>query len=405
MDNGASILYNNYDFYPEAIADEQNLSLQTRQWLIFAEPFDNALNIALIMLSIIAIFIVYGLFTAKSWSYKPAIGISVLSTITSGGIALLYALFPTEIYLGPDYLLFIGLTIAHLILATAMIFYLRKLNVKEYFFGVSIKPYSLFPSPSLTQSTLTRPKYWGTPEGEIVKAIVSKGIPLSWNEIQQQTGFEQESLNKTLYTLFASKAITKKTIKGETRYKVEYNLFKDYDNHLRLTTLNEHKKELLEWISQWKELRKLDFSLDQGQFFLEGRHLDDFSKELISRAKTNVLVVNPFIQDCDLSNTLRDAKKRGVDVRIMTREPKDKHPEYLQKKQEYFSILKNEGISLVLNNKIHAKLIVVDNTVAIVSSMNFYPESSAGVSWEAGLISIEPKTVKNIVESVETKFV
>ncbi len=131
--------------------------------------------------------------------------------------------------------------------------------------------------------------------------------------------------------------------------------------------------------------------------------MDDFTKELISHAKSNVLVVNPFIEYCDLSNTLSDAIKKGVCVQIITREPRDKYADKLEKKQDYLSQLVNEGIDLKYNNKVHAKIVVVDSIIAIVSSMNFYPESSAGVSWEAGLISLQAKIVESIINSVKTK--
>ena len=49
--------------------------------------------------------------------------------------------------------------------------------------------------------------------------------------------------------------------------------------------------------------------------------------------------------------------------------------------------------------KVHAKLIVVDRAIAIISSMNFYADSSAGVSWEAGLVSADSNIVKTIVNS------
>jgi len=32
--------------------------------------------------------------------------------------------------------------------------------------------------------------------------------------------------------------------------------------------------------------------------------------------------------------------------------------------------------------------------------MNFYPESSAGVSWEAGLVSTDTNVVESIVDSL-----
>jgi len=167
---------------------------------------------------------------------------------------------------------------------------------------------------------------------------------------------------------------------------------------------NLRKTELTSWIGQWKKVRKLDFSLEHEHFFLEGRHLDDFSKELISHAKSEVLVVNPFIQDCDLSNTLREVKKKGIEVQIITRPPNDKHPEYLKRKQEYHAKLKQDGITLIYKKKVHAKLLVVDRAVTIASSMNFNPYSSAGVSWEAGLVSTDPKVVESVVQSTLSRL-
>jgi len=165
------------------------------------------------------------------------------------------------------------------------------------------------------------------------------------------------------------------------------------------------KGEIISWINQWKDPRKLDFSLEHEQFFLEGRHLDDFSKELISHAKSEVLIVNPFIQNCDLSNTLVDAKERGINVRVITRLPDDKIQKYLEEKQEYLTKLEQKGISLVYEKNVHAKLIMVDRTVAIVSSMNFYADSSAGVTWEAGLVSLDKKVIDSIVNSLSSKFI
>jgi hypothetical protein len=54
---------------------------------------------------------------------------------------------------------------------------------------------------------------------------------------------------------------------------------------------------------------------------------------------------------------------------------------------------------------LNAKIISDDRTVTIISSMNFYSGSSAGVSWEAGLVSTDPKVVKSTVNSILTKFV
>lgn len=125
------------------------------------------------------------------------------------------------------------------------------------------------------------------------------------------------------------------------------------------------------------------------------------SKGLISDSKTEVLVVNPYVANCHLSNTLREANKRGVEVRLVTRPPsiRDQHR---KERKEYHSTLKKEGITLAHNKKAHAKLIAVDRAAAIISSMNFYSESSAGSSWEAGLVTIEETVVKSVVNSILT---
>jgi DNA-binding transcriptional regulator GbsR (MarR family) len=237
-----------------------------------------------------------------------------------------------------------------------------------------------------------RPRSW---QGLVIRAIVQSGRPLTWREIQEATGLGKKSLNRALFELISSEDIYKieSNTNAESKYNISDERFQIYSE------LYNPKTELVKWIAQWKEIRNLDFSIEHEHFFLERRHLDDFSKELISHAKFDVLIANPYIQDCDLSNTLIEASKNGINVQIITRPPEDKHPEYLKKKQEYHSKLKQEGISLFYDAKVHAKLIVVDSTIAAVSSMNFYADSSAGVSWEAGLVSTNQKVVNSIANA------
>lgn len=237
-----------------------------------------------------------------------------------------------------------------------------------------------------------RPRSW---QGLVIRAIVQSGRPLTWREIQEATGLGKKSLNRALFELISSEDIYKieSNTNAESKYNISDERFQIYSE------LYNPKTELVKWIAQWKEIRNLDFSIEHEHFFLERRHLDDFSKELISHAKFDVLIANPYIQDCDLSNTLIEASKNGINVQIITRPPEDKHPEYLKKKQEYHSKLKQEGISLFYDAKVHAKLIVVDSTIAAVSPMNFYADSSAGVSWEAGLVSTNQKVVNSIANA------
>jgi len=249
---------------------------------------------------------------------------------------------------------------------------------------------------SFYSETTAKPRWkLGSWQCSVIKAILQSERSLTWMEIQEMTGLDEKSLNKALFDLYSSNEVRK--IRGNTkkqfRYQISENLNEIYPEFCS------PKTRLLKWIKQWKDVKDLAFPLEHEHFFLEGRHLDDFSKELICHAENEVMVANPFIQECDLSNTLREAKRNGVDVHIITRVPKDSHPEYLKKKQEYHLTLKREGIPLLYSKKVHAKIIIVDQAIAVVGSMNFYPNSSAGVSWEAGLVSADSNTVKTIVNS------
>ena len=128
--------------------------------------------------------------------------------------------------------------------------------------------------------------------------------------------------------------------------------------------------------------------------------MDDLSKGLICKAKSEVLVVNPFVNKCDLSDTLREASKNGVEVKLITRPPDIERVQFQQDKEEYHGLLKGDGVKVTYNKAVHAKLITVDRAVVILSSVNFYSGSSGGASWEAGLVSIEKTVVESITDSI-----
>jgi len=250
----------------------------------------------------------------------------------------------------------------------------------------------------------------GSWKGRIIEAVALHGAR-TWDEIRKATGLDEEALNRALSELYDTNEIEK----TNGKYKVSYALFKDYTEFFKKQQTSQEsagpkekhqpprlpdtKSELINWINQWKDIKKLGFSLEPKHFFLEGRRLNDLSEELIDEAKNDVLIVNPFIENCNLSKTLEDARNRGANVTVVTRPP-DEKDQHLKEKQEYHSKLKEQGINLTYNKQIHAKLIVVDNSIAIASSMNFYSASSGGRTWEAGIISTEETVVKTIINSI-----
>lgn len=247
--------------------------------------------------------------------------------------------------------------------------------------------------------------YLGTWKGRVIKAIAVDGAK-TWNEIREKTGLNPKSLNIVLRELFNAKAIEHvKNNEGKTiGYRVEYNLYKLYDKYYKtekedkkvpiIKIAENVQKELRQWIDNWKEAKRLDFSLAKDHFYLEGRFLTDFSQEIIANAKNEVLIVNPWLNECDLSKTLRDAIKNKASVTVVRR------PIEGDSNKNFISLLEKDGIIFYDNPKVHAKIVVVDRAVAITSSMNFTVQSSGGQSWEAGLITVDHAVVENIVNSI-----
>ena len=53
------------------------------------------------------------------------------------------------------------------------------------------------------------------------------------------------------------------------------------------------------------------------------------------------------------------------------------------------------------DRRIHAKLLLVDEQIAVISSMNFYSHSTGGSSWEAGMISIDDSIVTSVHKTID----
>lgn len=160
------------------------------------------------------------------------------------------------------------------------------------------------------------------------------------------------------------------------------------------------ERDFNKWITDWRRPRKnLDFSLENKHFFLGGPDLDDFTKLIMNEAQNSILIANPFIEECYLTDILKENANKQIEIKVVTREPyQDK------KKTECHSNLREKGIDLKLDKRIHSKIIVIDNKVVVVSSMNFYSGSSGGASNEAGIVSIDEKVVDSAASYIRQFF-
>lgn len=246
-----------------------------------------------------------------------------------------------------------------------------------------------------------KPRFWGTWKGQVIYAIAWDGAN-TLDDLKEKTDLSEDSLNDTISQMFDLELMEIKN----GNYRVSFDLWLEYiksdfvKEYNETSFSTEKKKALFNWIEQWKTIKDLKFTTDAKHFFLEGRYLDELSKDLITKADSEVLVVNPFVNKCALSDTLKESASRGTRVKLLTRPPEDKTLEYRRAKEEYHSTLKLAGVEIRYDRTVHAKIITIDRAVAISSSMNFYCGSSGGKCWEAGIVTLEQTVVEPIISKI-----
>lgn len=264
--------------------------------------------------------------------------------------------------------------------------------------------------------TVSEPPYLGSWKGRVLEAIAVENIR-DWNDILDYTQLTRETLNKAISELYILEIIARQDdglywIKNMDVYRQYRSYFENLETdkspliqHVdqKNTTLQKvlpKDDNIAKWVVKWREFKNLSFSLDARHFFLEGTYLDDLSKDLIRQAKKEVLLVNPYIEQCHLSNTLIDAVANKATVIAITRPIFDQEQEVKDEKLAYHESLKKEGVQIYYDRRIHAKLLVIDQQIAVIASMNFYSFSTGGSSWEAGMISIDEAIVNSVHKTI-----
>jgi hypothetical protein len=258
------------------------------------------------------------------------------------------------------------------------------------------------------------PKYWDSWQGKVIKVLILHGRePVSFNKLMEETGFHSQGLLRALAPLRQNNVIK---YEGKNYILVDEEIRQEWTKFLAINsspesgqktqqntketkqdnpTVSANKEvDLIQCIIQWREMRNLNFPLESKHFFLEGEYLDELARVLIGKAQHQILVTNPFIDSCHLTKNLENAVLRKISVKVVARRPKENMDDVT--KRECQTALKKAGMLIHYDNQIHAKIIIIDNKVAIVSSMNLYSASSGGFTKEAGIVSIDEKVVASV---------
>ena len=174
----------------------------------------------------------------------------------------------------------------------------------------------------------------------------------------------------------------------------DYEYYMDSEEEPSFEDEYVNSEEIYRRTHSWIDFHKLDISLENRHFFLDGHYLDIFIKFILKNARRTIIVVNPFIDLSTPAQLLIEAKQQGKTVVLVTR------PHSTQRAKDVHKTLANSRISILYHENLHAKIIMIDDSLAIITSMNFIQRATAGVSWEAGLVTIDKWVVGKVKESI-----
>jgi len=144
----------------------------------------------------------------------------------------------------------------------------------------------------------------------------------------------------------------------------------------------------------WIELQEPQIVLKSEQCYLEGHYLDSFIRFIFTRAEKTIIAVSPFFDLSSHIQLLIKAKQSGKTAVLLTRPPTGPYVKKLHQ------TLTDKGLKLLYHKDLHAKVIVVDDLLAVISSMNFKQRAAAGITWEAGLVTLNKEIVDSIISSL-----
>ena len=231
--------------------------------------------------------------------------------------------------------------------------------------------------------------FWSTWGGRIVRAVVLHDA-YTKDSVLKSTNLKEEDFTRAVKGLIEDNVVEPASAENGKLW-VRKEIYGKCKNFFR-----ELQRNLASWVGEWREKegirRILGGELDH--FYLAGRLLPEFSESLIKKAREEILITSPYVKRCNICDSLKLMSEKGVYAKLLTRE--------IQFEQFRKELVKSVSVSY--DESIHAKLIVVDRRVGIVSSMNFYAGSTAGQCWEAGIVTLDSDVVNSIYHSILTKI-
>jgi cardiolipin synthase A/B len=202
-------------------------------------------------------------------------------------------------------------------------------------------------------------------------------------------------------------------LEGEAVYKLQYIFLKDWlyatnkvAPHLKGEILEGDNRRI--FFPLMKDARTREEEAVQvvsSGPYDEDQHIRNTMLIAMANAKKSIWIATPyFIPDQESLTTLRLAAKAGVDVRLLYPGRGDsKVSDYASK--SYFMPLIEDGVSIYTykENFMHAKMVLIDDEIAIIGTANMDIRSFA-LNHEVMVFLYESPTVQQMKEDFEEDF-
>jgi len=181
----------------------------------------------------------------------------------------------------------------------------------------------------------------------------------------------------------------------------------ELEKSIKILKINTIKQNKL--FKQIKELeidkRKLKLDLEESkkaQTFIvttpneaSNTVIGEISKE-VSKAQQEILISSPWITHIidELSNFKRGSRKK-INIKIITRLIKEDIEKGITNLDKLRVLKETFGAEIRYNNDLHAKMIIIDNSVAIISSANL-TKKGLSINYEAGMCLRDKEMVNKV---------
>ena len=232
---------------------------------------------------------------------------------------------------------------------------------------------------------------WNSDRAKVLWAIAVDGAR-TLEEIRKSTGINEIKLNQAIAKLVNQNLIA---VSEDNHRILDYNLYREYKDYSdgklkseylkikqgsnkdasefrkRLQSIRDYldanelmnKVSIINVILGWTVGNGVSFDIEKEHFFVEGDLLLKVSGDMIAESKERVVLVNPFVEKCPLSDMLIEGSN-SKEVTLLTRMPDNP-----RKNRYHYSLIKS-GVKVHYNQHIHSNIIGIDDRLAIISSMN-----------------------------------